>query len=182
MTACGCYMQDARQCVCMDLRVWVCQPSHLEPTTDLVDDQRTIAEIRSASLPLLELSVTMINERSVTIRPAFTPPLCQLRTLTPAQVALGPEITARSEVSRLSAPDLMPAGSKKTGTAFRLLGEWKCLLLQACVLKDPQCGQNKFHKGIRDCIKMIGVGRGLKLMFHKKQNPPQHFLWTIPWT
>lgn len=32
----------------------------------------------------------MINEGSVTIRPAFTPALCQLRTLTPrAQVPLG---------------------------------------------------------------------------------------------
>lgn len=50
-----------------------CQPSHLEPTTDLAEDQRTRAEIRPASL--LELPVTMINERSITIRPAFTTPV-----------------------------------------------------------------------------------------------------------
>lgn len=64
VNACGCIVHGP-----------VCdQASHLEPTTDLVEDQRTRAEIRSASFPILERSVTMINEHSVTIRKAFTPP------------------------------------------------------------------------------------------------------------
>lgn len=66
------------ECECMWMyRAWTCvcdQASHLELTTDLVEDQRTRAEIRSASFTILELSVTMINEHSVTIRKTVTPP------------------------------------------------------------------------------------------------------------
>lgn len=43
------------------------QPSHLEPRADLVEDQRTTA------FSLLELSVSVITEHCVMVRPAFSP-------------------------------------------------------------------------------------------------------------
>lgn len=82
-----------------------------------MEDQRAIARIRFASLHLLHLTMNVINEHSVIIRPDFTPSLCQRRTLTPpAWVAVSLETTVRSEVSSLSAPDQISAGLKETGS------------------------------------------------------------------
>jgi len=53
--------------VCVRVCARACRPSHLEPTTDPVEDQRAIAS------PVFKLFVTMINERSVTIRAASWP-------------------------------------------------------------------------------------------------------------
>lgn len=70
-------MLCTRHFACLEMGVWVTSQSTLTSGAhcNLVQDQRTRARIRSASFSLLEVSVTMINEQCVTIRPSFTP-LC----------------------------------------------------------------------------------------------------------